>query len=266
MREALALARAAWLTAASYRANLVMTLLAAALPVLPLYYVTRALQPTMARAIGGEGAHYFAFVIVGLLLYTLATAAVSALPSAISGAIATGTLESLLATPARLPLVLAGLSAYGVSQAMLRAVALGVAGVVLGVTFQWGAAGAALVVVLLVVASYAALGMLDAAVVVAFRLRTPFATAVLTLSALLGGVWYPTRVIPSWLRDVAGYVPLAHASRAARRMLLEGSSIGAVRDDLLMLAALTTTLLAAGIMALHAAFRYARRHGTLGQY
>ena len=266
MREALALARAAWLTAASYRINLVLQLAGAAVSVVPLYFVAHALQPTMARSIGGQGSDYFGFVVVGLILYALVTAALQSLPAAIASGISSGTLEAQLATPAPVPAILAGLSTYGITLAVVRGVALAGVGLALGVTVRWQAMGASAVVVLLALACYVALGMLDAAVVVAFRLRTPFASVVLTLSALLGGVWYPTHVIPSWLRDLSGLVPLAHASRAVRVMLLDGRGMSAARDDVLMLAACAATLVAVGCLALDTAFRYARRHGTLGQY
>ena len=71
MRKILALIRASWLSAASYRLSMLISVGALMLTVLPLYYVATALQPTMADAIQNEGGHYFSFLLVGTIVYTL---------------------------------------------------------------------------------------------------------------------------------------------------------------------------------------------------
>ena len=50
------------------------------LSIVPLYFVSRALQPMMADSIRHEGQEYFAFVMVGLMASGCITTAVNAVP------------------------------------------------------------------------------------------------------------------------------------------------------------------------------------------
>lgn len=266
MRATLALLRAAWLTALSYRVSFLLSLAAAAATVVPVYYVAGALQGTMAGVIRGETAGYFGFVLVGLLAFNLATAAANTLPTAVASGIGNGTLEALLATPASTLAVLAGLSGYGLVWALVRGVVLVAGGLALGLHLEWHGVPLAALTLLLVAASYLALGMLDAAVVVVFRVRTPLVAAALTASALLGGVYYPATVVPSWLARLTPLVPLTYGARMVRRALLEGEGVAGVAGDLVRLAGVSLSLVAVGAATLALALRHARRAGSLGQY
>jgi ABC-2 type transport system permease protein len=89
---------------------------------------------------------------------------------------------------------------------------------------------------------------------------------VLTISALLGGVYYPTHVIPSWLHEASAVLPLTYGLRALRRTLLDGASLASVASDVTTLAVLGLVLFSAGILVFAWALHYARRAGTLAQY
>jgi ABC-2 type transport system permease protein len=114
--------------------------------------------------------------------------------------------------------------------------------------------------------SYAGLGLVFAAMVLVFRTTGPFTTALLTGSMFLGGVYYPTTVIPSWIRDLASVLPLTYGLRAIRQLVLRGDSYAHVARDVQMLAAMTTVSLALGTIAFYLALQRARRVGTLSSY
>ena len=84
MAKIVALVRAAWLAAASYRLGIIMTLGSLLLGVVPVYFVAHALQPTMANVIRGEGTEYFGFLIVGMMVLGVVSSALYALPNAIT--------------------------------------------------------------------------------------------------------------------------------------------------------------------------------------
>ncbi len=86
------------------------------------------------------------------------------------------------------------------------------------------------------------------------------------MSILLGGVYYPTKVIPSWIEYIADWVPLTYGLRALRRLLLEGASFSSVLPDVLTLTAFGLALSSASVVAFAIALRYAKRSGTLAQY
>lgn len=266
MREFLGLVRAGWLTALSYRMNLVFSLLGLGLSIVPLYFVAQALQPVAATSIQSEGGQYFGFVIVGLAVFTLISTCLMALPNAVGSAISSGVLEAMLATPARLPSIVLGLVGYELSWSAVRAgIMVAVGGVVVGGVSLTGVP-AALGALLLVLACYFALGLGLAGMILVFRTTGPLGNALLGGSALLGGVYYSTTVIPSWIQHLSVVIPLTYGLRVIRQALLAGAPVRALRADLLVLLVLAVLLLGLGWALFQGGLRHARREGTLGQY
>ena len=119
--------------------------------------------------------------------------------------------------------------------------------------------GASIPIIALVVLAHLPIAIITAAMVLAFRTRGPLPQLVLLLSTFLGGVYYPTTVIPGWIESISAFVPLTYGLTALRAVLLEGQSIATVWRELAILVAITaTTLLVSGV-AFRAALRYARQ-------
>lgn len=266
MRESWALIRAAWLSASSYRLGMAISLGGLVVSIVPLYFVANALQPVMAESIKNEGHQYFGFVLVGTLAFSFIPVAIRSLPSAVGGGLGNGTFEALLGTPTSMPSLVVGLTGYGLLWTAARALVLVVAGWLLGAAIAWTQLPGALLLVTLIVLAYLPFGLIGAALVLTFRTTGPLSQAVLIGSSLLGGVYYPTHVIPSWLEHLSGIFPLTYGLRALRRVLLDGVPLAMVKDDIGMLVLFTITLAAAGTLAFDVALRHARRTGTLGQY
>lgn len=266
MRESFALTRATWITASSYRMGMLVSLLGLVVVLLPLYFIANALQPTMQHTIAAEAQQYFGFVVLGAVCFSLASSCATALPSALDGAISRGTLEAILGTPARLTAVCAGLMGYGVIWSLVRAAILVAVAVALGADIVWRAGPAGLVVLILIMLSYVGLSLVFSALVLIFRTTGPLPTLVLTASMFLGGVYYPTSVIPSWIRNFAEFLPLTYGLRALRRILLRGDAITSVVPDVLMLTGMTMVTIATGVGLFYFALRRARRSGALSSY
>ena len=266
MSRVAALARANWIMFASYRLQLLMSMGALIVTVVPLYFVAGALQPIMGPVIRDEAHNAFGFILIGLATLSLLSTAVNTLPMQLGAGIRTGTLEALLATPTPLPTLLVGLVAFDLEWAAIRTVIFVGAGWMLGAQLIGARLLPAVAILLLLVAVHFAFGLCAAALVVAFRTAGSIPKAVLFASGLLGGVYYPTHVIPSWLQSVSALVPLTYGLRALRRVILQGQSLAAVGADVGILAAFGVLLTLLGAVALTTALRYARMRGTLSQY
>lgn len=266
MHKAWALIRAQWLAASSYKLGFVMSFGSLIVSIVPIFFVTRALQTTMENAIQGQGDQYFAFLVVGLIALNLVTSTIFALPGGIQNATSTGTLEALLATPTSLPALLAGLSGYEVLFSLLRSAVMLAAAGVLGAHVEWLRLGASLPIIALVVLAHLPIAIITAAMVLAFRTRGPLPQLLLLASSFLGGVYYPTTVIPGWIQSISAFIPLTYGLTALRAVLLEGRSIVSVWREVSILLAITAGTLVVSIVAFRAALRYARRIGNLAQY
>jgi ABC-2 type transport system permease protein len=266
MDKVRALLLASWRAARSYRVQLTMSVAALGLSIVPYWYASNAMQPLMADKIRGEGSQYFGFLVVGMMVFSILTVAVNAMPSAISTGISNGSLEALLATKVRAPALLLGLTAFDLSWSLFKGLVVISMGALLGARFAWGNALSAVPIFALIVASYLPFGLLAASCVLAFRTPGPLPQIVQVVSALLGGVYFPTAVIPSLAQHVSAVVPLTYGLRALRSVLLNGSSLAAVGPDLAVLAAMTAGLYALSSLAFMAAMRHVKRGGGLSQY
>lgn len=266
MSRILALTKANWRVMSSYRIQLLMSMAALIVSIVPLYFISQAVQPVMAASIRDQGGNAFGFLVVGLAAFTLITVCVTALPGAVAGGISNGVFEALLATPTSTPVLMLGLNAFDLTLAALRCAILLVAGWLLGANFAHGQLLPGIAILGLLVLAHVPLGYIGAALVIAFRTAGPLPKGLMLASGLLGGVYYPTTVIPSWLRSVSEYLPLSHGLRALRQVVLQNASLSAVAPDLLAVVGAALLLHAIAAVAVHSALRYARRRGTLAQY
>jgi len=266
MGKVLALVRANWLTAASYRFNLFVSLVSLLTMVIPVYFVAGALQPVMAKSIAGQGGEYFGFLLVGITTLMFLTTAVTSLPAALGSSVASGTFEALLGTRARLSEIVAGMVGYAFIWTTVRAFLLFAVGWMLGAPLVGEQSPAALLILGMIVLAYFPFGLFAAAGVLAFKTSGSLPAAVLTVSGLLGGVYYPTQVIPSWLQDLSAVIPLTYGLRALRAVVLEGGALSASAPDLAVLAGFIVLLFASSLYVFTRAVRHAKHAGTLAQY
>lgn len=266
MREAMALIRVRWLHILSYRLQMMFSIAGLLVTVVPVYFISRALQPTMARSISNEGQEYFAFVVIGLIAFAFMNTATSALHSTFSSDIASGTLEAMLATPVTMPALIVGMLGQAFTWTLLRMSVLLTGAALLGAQIVWSKAIVAAGVLGLIVLAYVPVGIVAASLVLAFRTTGPFPAVIVGLSMLLGGVYYPTSAIPSWLGFASQLVPLTYGLRALRRVVIDGASLASVAGDLAILSGFVVVLFAAGLAAFSFALWHARRAGTLAQY
>lgn len=266
MRELAAMFRAGWLGALSYRANMLFSLFALSLTLAPVYFVAQALQSVAAPSIRTEGGHYLGFLMLGLMLLAMVQTSLSALPQAIAGGIGSGTFEALLTTPVRLPIVLVGMISYEISWALVRALIMLGAAVVLGVSLNLTSLPGAFLALVFTLASYFGISLALAGMILVFRSTGPLTSGIVAASALLGGAYYSTTVIPSWIQKLSAIIPLTYGLRAFRQALLVGVPFAELWPDLLTVAAFAIAALGIGGLALLLALQHARREGTLGQY
>jgi ABC-2 type transport system permease protein len=268
MHKVWALIRSNWLAASSYKLGFVFSFGSLVLSIVPIFFITRALQTTMADVIRGQGDQYFAFLVVGLISLNVVSSTVYALPGGLQNATSTGTLEALLATPTSVTALVLGLSGYDILFSVLRSAVMLIAAAFMGARVEWHQLGVSLPIIALIVIAHLPIAIITAGMVLAFRTRGPLAQLVLMASTFLGGVYYPTTVtgIPAPIKAISAFIPLTYGLTALRAVLLEGNSIATVWREISILFAFTVVALIASAIGFRAALRYARKVGNLAQY
>jgi ABC-2 type transport system permease protein len=258
--------RTSWVMARSYKLNLAFSILALFFTTIPFFLVAHAMQPMMGKVVQQEGGDYFGFVLLGLIAISLLTTALTAVYQTVSGSISNGWLEAQLGTSTSLPVLLIGMSAYGFLWTLLRVTVLLLYGWTLGVHVHWFGILLGFPVLLLLCLAYFGLGLVLSAMFLAFRTIGPMQSVIVTGSVLLGGVYYPTTVIPSWIQSLSVVVPMTYGLRATRRLVLDGAPWSAVQVDVMMIAIIAVLMMMLGTAAFQLSFDHARRRGTLSLY
>ncbi len=232
-----------------------------------LYYVGRLMQPVTSPHLAAFGGDYFAFVILGVAVLGFLSVMMSAPGAALRHEQLTGTLESMLAAPAPLPVVVVGLSLWSVLLSALQAVLyVAIAVRVFGLDFSRADMVSALVILVLALISYFALGIIAAAFILVTRQGDPLTGLVAAASTLLAGVFYPTSVLPGPLERLAHFVPLTPALHGLRLAVLRGQGLGMLRGDVVALALFAAVLLPLAAAAFWWALRQAKISGTLSAH
>jgi ABC-2 type transport system permease protein len=178
-----------------------------------------------------------------------------------------GTLEAMLASPTRLPIILFASSLWNFVFTSLRVLVYLLIGVLLfGVDFGGANVLAALTVLLLTITSLSGIGILSASFIMAFKRGNPLNFLIGGASTLLSGVYYPIAVLPVWLRWLAYGYPLTYALRAMREALLLGAGWRELLLELGALLAFSLVLLPLGVWAFRQAVGRAKRDGSLTHF
>jgi ABC-2 type transport system permease protein len=266
VRKVLAIVRNDLLTRGSYRLQILVSFASLFGLLIPIYFVTRALEATMKSSLQGEGGDYFTFVLVGMIVMRYCTAVVNSLPTAFTAALRFGTLEALFATPTPVRVLVAGMSGFPILWATAEASVLAAAGAFLGARIQLAYLLPGVVILALIVLAYLSFSIFGVALLLAFRTTGAIPGAILLATNLVSGVFYPVHVIPTWVQKLSAVLPLTYGLQALRRTILNGASLQVTWVDLATLCLFLIVLLPASWLALTLSLRYARRTGTLAQY
>jgi len=125
---------------------------------------------------------------------------------------------------------------------------------------------AAILILLLSIASFSGIGIMSAAVVLLVKKGDPVAWVLGSASSLLAGVYYPVSVLPGWLEPLSRVLPLTYGLDAMRLAMLQGHSISDLRSDIFALLGFTIILTPLAFLVFKKALKRAKKEGSLIQY
>jgi ABC-2 type transport system permease protein len=267
LRVALAFFRRGYQEAISYRMAFALRVLTVGFSLASFFYLARFIDLTHSPMLDRYGGSYLSFGLVGMVLLNLQHTAVGVYPQSIRAAQVAGTLEAMLATPTPSWLVLVCSPLYRFATAFLNAaVYLAVGGLFFGVEFEAVNVPSLLVAVPLCILAFASVGFFAAALTMLLRRHDPISPALGGLSALLGGVLYPTAILPEWLRALGQALPITHALEMVRRATFAGASLVDLAQPLLGLVLFCAVSVPLGLAAFAWTLRRTRRDGSLTHF
>jgi ABC-2 type transport system permease protein len=254
-----------WINETSYRGMLLIDVLGVGSSLILFYSIGKLVggSPAALRPYGGE---YFPFALIGLAVSGYFSISLIAFSSRLRQAQTTGTLEAMFVTrtPPAAILILSG--TWDFLLATIRLVVfIGVGMLALGVEFQLNALTVVLVA-MLSLASFIALGLIAAALILVIKRGDSIAMLGNIVATVFGGVLFPVALLPDWVRPVSYLVPLSYALDGLRRGTLVGAAPGNVTHSLVGLSISVLVLVPLAWGAVIWALRRVRQDGSLTHY
>jgi ABC-2 type transport system permease protein len=259
----LATARREMLISRSYRAALVLDVVGAVFGILLYYFLSRALRANAGQDLQGAGT-YFAFALVGVVLTTILQTTALSIGRRLREEQLTGTLEAVLAQPARSTDIAFGLACYPIGFAAARScVYLVVGGLLLDADFSNADWLGWLAILLTTTAFLLGVGLTIAAFVLWLKRAEVIAGFATSMLAIAGGAYFPIEAFPPWLRWIGYVVPTRYVFQGARQALYIGSGWA---DDALLLTAFACVSVPLGAWLFARSVARQRRAGGLLEY
>ena len=221
----------------------------------------------LARFVGArtvQGYESFAFILVGLAVNAYMTTCLVCFTQVIRGNQVTGTLKAVLVSRTSPTEFLALSSVYPFARATVDAAVYAAAGLLFGLSLASVNLVATALVFVMSLLAFSSIGLLSATFILLFKRGDPLVWLFGSASWLVGGVMYPTDVLPAWIQHVAEFLPITHALNGLRAAMLRDAHITSVLPDVAALALFAAIGWPMSVAAFNLGLRRARITGTLG--
>lgn len=256
-----------FLITVSYRFAFFLRMGSIVISLFMLYFIGKTFNGAMSPYLSRYGGNYFPYVLIGMAVSSFVSVGLGALAREIRSAQVQGTLEALLSTPTSIYTVLIGNSLWTFVEALLQTVMLLAAGIIfLNISIHPLHYLFAFFVLLLTFTSFLIIGMLSAAFIMIFKQGNPIQFIFGTSSYFLGGILFPVEVLPNSFQYAAQILPITHAVKAIRELLLAGTDIADVMPLMFNLLIFISIVSPVSICFFRYALKRAKKDGSLVQF
>jgi ABC-2 type transport system permease protein len=246
----------------SYRTRLVSQIMTSVFSLTLFYYISRLVH------VNGFGSHnaYFGFVVIGISLVGVMYSCFS-IPELVRQELIAGTFDRLLLSPFGAIRSVLAMALFPMMYSFLLAtITLGLGCVLFGLQLHWSTVPLSIPVIVLALLAFMPFGVLFAALTVVFKQGSMGTTWVIALLSIIGGLYFPVSLLPSWVRTAGKLQPFTPATEVLRHLLVGSQPITPVGSSLARIAAFAAVLLPASIVILVHAVRVGQRRGTIIEY
>jgi ABC-2 type transport system permease protein len=248
---------------ATYRTRFFTTFFTTAVSLTLFFYVSRLVSSPRI----GSPDDYYAFVVVGIVIFTMLTSTLSTPVGTLRAELQAGTFERMVLSAFGPIRSIVSLLLFPVLMAFVTALlSIAYAGAVFGLDLRWSTAAAAIPVGLLGAVAFAPFGLLMTAAVVLFKQTNAGATLFMTAVTLLAGVYFPVALLPDWIEWASEVQPFTPAVDLLRNVLVGTPLEDSAAVNIAKMLGFTAVLLPLSLLALRGALTRSRRKGTIIEY
>jgi ABC-2 type transport system permease protein len=267
IEKPIAFIRRDFINETSYKFAFLMQFFGIFISTLTFFFLSKLLGDTGLRYLEPYGGNYFAFVLIGIALFSYLRVSMQSLSRVIREGQMLGTLEAMLVTQTEIPTIIISSSFYSFIWASFRvAVYLMLGASIFGVNIGNANVLAALVILFLTIISFGGLGIISASFVMVLKKGDPINWVFTAFSGFLGGLYFPISVLPHWLRNFSYLLPVTYSLEGMRLALLKGYSLNDLRTTILALTVFSAVIIPLSILIFEFAVRRAKIDGSLAHY
>ena len=209
---------------------------------------------------------YFAYVVVGLVIMQVLITTLGLTPSQVRQELVAGTMERFLVSPFGARNGVVAMMLFPIFSSFITgAIMLLIATTVFSLPLV-STAPLALPIAVLGSIAFMPFALALVAVVVAFKQATVGTQFVVSGIAIVGGLYFPTKVLPGWLRWTSEVQPFAPAADLLRHVLVGQPLLEPAGVDVLKLVGFTAVLFPCSLWLLRRSILFGQRRGTIIEY
>ena len=266
-KKAGAFIRRDFLIELSYKSAFLMSLCGMFMSVLTFFFIAKLFGKAAAPYLQEYGGDYFPFVLIGIAFSSFLGAGLGTTSSAIRQEQMLGTLEAMLITPTRASAIAVYLSLWNFIYSSFNVLIYLLMGkFVFGLAFSISRPWLILAILLLSIVSFSSIGIISSSFILIFKRGDSLNWIISSAFELLGGIYYPIAILPGPLQTVSQLLPITHALKALRSVLLGGQTFAQVRTEIMILLGFSVVLFPLAIVAFEYALKWAKKDGSLGRY
>lgn len=246
----------------TYRAQVASQVLSMLFQLTIFYFISRLLH---AKTFGTSES-YFAFVVVGLAITQSLVTTLGLSPVQMRQELVAGTMERFMVSSFGVRSGVVSMLLFPSLSALFTAgIMLGLAALIFGLPL---AASAPLAVPFAVLGSVAFMpfALILVAVVIAFKQATAGTQFVVSGIAIVGGLYFPSSLLPTWLRWTSDVQPFTPAADLLRHLLVNSPLQESAGTDLLKVLGFGVVLFPISLGLVHQAILFSQRRGTIFEY
>jgi ABC-2 type transport system permease protein len=267
MQKLYAFLKRDFLEEASYKYSFIASFFGIFLSSATFFFISKLISPNSSSVLDPYGGDYFSFVIIGIAFSGLLAIFQERLPAIIRQAQITGTLEAILVSRTSIPVILFGSSLYYFLFSIASTVFhLILAVVVFGMQVEKINWVGAVLTFILTALCFLSIGILSACFILVYKKGNPFSWIYGSVSGLLGGVFFPIKVLPAWIKWISYILPITYSLEGLRKSIITTSPFSEILPNIIVLSGFTVVFFPLSIYLFRQALKKAKKDGTLTHY
>ena len=266
-RKAGAFLKKDFINQTSYRLSFVLNILSIFLSVYIFFIFSKLFEGTNSY-LEEYGNDYFFFLIIGIAISDLALRISSIINTEVRNYQLTGLFEEIINLRESTTSILLFSLIYPIFYSLMRLIIYLVAAVLFfNLNLSYANLGFIIIALMLVIFSFIGISLISGAYAIAFKKGNPLSAINQISVMVLGGVFFPTTILPPWLSTISQFIPITHALEVIRYLFLPETNVNdQITYHLLIMVLFSFSLILLGLFLCGHAVKTGKKNGTLTIY